>query len=451
MPILWVIWVMRAENVFGGSYVSSPEAYEDKFFSITTMQAQSLPGNQFEALFEFATVGILVTNHKGEITAFNQWAEHLFGWDRKEIIGQPVDHLLPDAVRAKHAKLKETFIQHPGNRPMGINRDLFGKRKDGKIFPVEISLSHYFINDQVNVIAFIIDITVRKQNEEALMLQQKELERVSLQIRRLNAELEQKVDDRTKMLKETLHALELSKAELGQALQKEKELSDMKSKFVSMASHEFRTPLSTILSSASLVGKYDQPEDSEKRNKHLSRIKGSVENMRDILEDFLSLGKMEEGLIRLHPEKFSAEELNEEISRLVGEMQILTRPGQEIIYEGDLNESATVDQKMLRHVLTNLISNAIKFSPNGKNISVKASSGRNLIKLIVQDKGLGIPEENQKRLFERFYRAENVTNIQGTGLGLYIVSRYVELAHGSIDFVSKIGEGTIFSISLPCN
>lgn len=408
-------------------------------------------GSQFEALFEYATIGILLTNSRGEIINFNSLAEKQFGYNRKQLIGKPVEELLPDEIRQRHVALKSKFMEHPGNRPMGANRDLFAKRNDGTVFPVEVSLSHFSLDDETFVIAFIIDITIRKRNEEAIQGQQKELERVSRQIRKLNAELEQKVEDRTKMLRETLGELERYSKELSRLLKKEKELGDMKSKFVTMASHEFRTPLSTILSSASLIRKYDAPEDAEKREKHLNRIRYSVENMRDILEDFLSLGKMEEGLIQLHPEVLTSAELEEEIQRIANEMQALTRRGEKIQYMNTVDRNLSIDIKLLRHVLTNLISNAIKFSLDGQLVEVTSSIEKGKLKLTVKDHGIGISKEDQKHLFERFFRGENAANIQGTGLGLYIISRYMEIAKGSIDIESKLGKGTRFTLLLPLN
>ena len=412
-------------------------------------QAGRPVGSQFEALFEYATIGILLTNHQGEIVNFNSLAEKQFGYYRDELIGKPVEELLPDEIRSRHVHLKSKFMEHPGNRPMGANRDLFARRKDGTVFPVEVSLSHFTLEGETFVIAFIIDITVRKKNEEAIQVQQKELERVSRQIRKLNAELEQKVEDRTKMLRETLGELERSGEELSRLLQKEKELSDMKSKFVTMASHEFRTPLSTILSSASLIRKYDSPEDAEKREKHLNRIRNSVENMRDILEDFLSLGKMEEGLIHLNPEVLTAAELEEEVMRITNEMQALTRRGEKIRYVNTVDRNVYVDLKLLRHVLTNLISNAIKFSLDGQMVEVSSAIDSDKLRLTVKDQGIGISKEDQKHLFERFFRGENASNIQGTGIGLYIISRYMELANGSISLESELGKGTTFTLFLP--
>jgi len=405
--------------------------------------------SQFEALFEYASIGMLVTDNRGRITRFNSQAENQFGYSRDEIIGQSVEVLIPDQLRSKHENLRGAYHARPGNRAMGINRDLHGRMKDGTVFPVEVSLSHFKMDDDVFVIAFIIDITVRKQNELSIINQQKELERVSNEIRNLNSQLEEKVEARTKMLRETLTELEQSREELSRLLKKEKELGDMKSKFVTLASHEFRTPLSTILSSATLVGKYDRPEDAEKREKHLRRIRDSVENMKNILEDFLSLGKIEEGLIKLQPETLTELEFRDEILRIITEMQALARDNQHIRYEHGSLAEVFIDLKMLRHILTNLVSNALKFSPDGGDIVVSSYHNAGELILEVADQGIGIPEEEQRHLFERFFRAENAANIQGTGLGLYIIARYMEMAGGRIDWKSKHGTGTTFTLILP--
>jgi signal transduction histidine kinase len=251
------------------------------------------------------------------------------------------------------------------------------------------------------------------------------------------------------MMKEALSELERSRQDLSLLLQKEKELGDLKSKFVTMASHEFRTPLSTIHSSATLIGKYGAPEDEQKRTKHLKRIQSSVENMRDILEDFLSIGKIEEGKIKLTPEALSHEELIEEISGLVAEMQALAKQGQKITIKSSISSQVEIDIKMMRHVLTNLLSNAIKFSPEDSVIEVGAEEKNNLLHLSVRDSGIGISKEDQERLFERFFRGDNAANIQGTGLGLYLISRYTELAKGRIEWESSLGKGTTFHIFLP--
>ena len=241
------------------------------------------------SLFENATEGILLTNREGIIVLANPAAETTFGYTKGELTGQTVEMLVPQKSRGYHPRLREGFHKAPGNRVMGAGRDLQGTRKNGENFPVEVSLSFYKQNNETYVIAFIVDITLRKETENNMLQQKKELEKVTNDIRKLNTELEAKVSDRTVILREALMKLEQSQKELKESLDKERELNEIKSRFVSMASHEFRTPLSTILSSASLVSKYPTTEENEKREKHIRRIKDSVNYLNELLEDFLSL------------------------------------------------------------------------------------------------------------------------------------------------------------------
>src|SRR4051794_5490972 len=275
---------------------------------------------QFEALFNYATIGMVVTNDKGKIINFNKFAEQQFGFTKEEVLGKTVEVLIPSTLHTKHIKYREDYYRSPEVRAMGHGRDLFALKKDGSTFPVEVSLSHYTINEQTFVIAFVVDITVRKKHEEVVLQQKHELERNTIEIKRMNSELEQKVSDRTKMLREALVELERSKDELSEAFENEKELSELKSRFVSMASHEFRTPLSTILSSAYLLEKYNETAPNPKVEKHIQRIKGAVSGMKGILEDFLSLGKLEEGLVQTKIERVSAKDFDEEVNNFLQEM-----------------------------------------------------------------------------------------------------------------------------------
>ena len=224
--------------------------------------------HQFEALFNFATIGIVVTNNEGKIINFNKYAETQFGYLKEEILGKVVDVLLPPSTHERHIKYREQYYHHPEPRIMGQERDLFAQNKDGTTFPVEVSLSHFLIKSETYVIAFVIDITVRKMHEANSVKQRQELETVTAEIKSMNQQLEQKVEDRTKMLREALSELEQSKEELNLAFENEKELSELKSRFATMASHEFRTPLSTILSSAYLLGKYNHLHPDAKVEKH---------------------------------------------------------------------------------------------------------------------------------------------------------------------------------------
>lgn len=400
---------------------------------------------QVSSLFSHATEGVILTNSKGEIILINPFAEDLFGFTKDELVGRKIEMLLPEQVRSKHEHYRDVFHNNPHSRSMGVGRDLYGRKRDGSVFPVEVSLSHYTVNGQSYVIAFIIDITIRKKDEEALRNKTRELETVTSEMRRLNSMLEQKVEDRTMMLRETLAQLERSKDEIAYALEKEKELSDLKSRFVSTVSHEFRTPLATILSSSALIAKYTGPDDNEKRAKHTNRIRESVKHMNGMLEDLLSLGKLDEGLVSINTSSFT---LDTFIADFVNEMREIAKSGQEIRYTVNCNNMVSTDKRLLKNVLINLVSNAVKFSPENSVVDITAGCQNGTLTISVKDSGIGISEEDQQHLFERFFRARNAANIQGTGLGLHIVSKYLELMHGDIALSSKLGEGTTFTVTI---
>ena len=266
------------------------------------------------------------------------------------------------------------------------------------------------------------------QNKK-LLNQKAQLEKITADIRKLNAELENKVEQRTMILREALQELERSQKELNEALSKEKELNEIKSRFVSMASHEFRTPLSTVLSSAALISKYTQSEDQEKRDKHIRRIKDSVKHLNELLEDFLSLGKIEEGHIKAVMDRLNIKEFLEEIT---DEMGSILKDGQIIhpVFNGE--EEFVTDKRLLKNILINLVSNAVKFSGEQSTIWLTVRNDGDGLLLSVKDEGVGISDEDQQHLFSSFFRGKNAVNIEGTGLGLHIVKRYVDLLNGDI-------------------
>lgn len=384
------------------------------------------------ALFEHATEGIIISNKKGEILRANPSSERLFGYEKGELLGKYIEDLVPRKYNESHKENRENYNKSPHARSMGKNMDLFARRKDDSEFPVEISLSYYKQEEETFVIAFVIDITERKRHEANVI--------------KLNQDLEKKVDERTKVLHEALIELESSKEKLSLALEAEKGLNDMKSRFVTMASHEFRTPLSTILSSISLVDKYKAGESDDKIGKHVQRIKSAVTNMTLILNDFLSAEKLDEGKVFVRKVEL---DLPLFITEVIQEMQGILKTGQKIDFVNTGETIAWLDKQMIRNILLNLISNAIKFSPENVPIVLRSKIDAEEVFIEVADKGMGIPKEEQEHLFERFFRAKNATNIQGTGLGLNIVVKYLESMNGTIEFKSELGEGTTFYISIP--
>jgi signal transduction histidine kinase len=212
-----------------------------------------------------------------------------------------------------------------------------------------------------------------------------------------------------------------------------------------MASHEFRTPLSTILSSAYLVEKYDDKEDQPKREKHLGRIISSVNSLTNILNEFLSVGKIEEGKISIH---LTQTDIRKTTEQLLQDLDGIKKNKQTIMYEHEGTNMMLMDTTIYKNILINLLSNAIKFSSENTGIYINTYVDETQLKLTVKDSGIGISKEDQEHLMERFFRGSNAMNIQGTGLGLHIVSKYVERLKGTISFSSELEKGTTFTITI---
>lgn len=289
---------------------------------------------------------------------------------------------------------------------------------------LEAGASDYLVKNMLS--AYNLDRAIRYNIQHIQNLQE---------IQELNRNLEAKVEARTH--------------ELAEALEKEKELSEMKSRFVSLASHEFRTPLSTILSSVSLIEKHNQKNQAnEKITKHVHRIQNSVNNLTEILNDFLSVEKLEEGAIQPN---YTFIDLETFCQRIKDEMQEISKPGQKVSYE---HQGTDVhfhsDKQLLRNIISNLLSNAIKYSPESTTIHFQTRLDQEKgLQITVADAGIGIPKEELKNMFTRFFRAKNALHYQGTGLGMNIVKKYVDLLEGTIDIQSQENKGTSVHIRIP--
>lgn len=380
-------------------------------------QTQTEVSDYKHALDESAIVAI--TDQKGIIKHVNNNFCKISKYSKEELLGK--DHRIINSGYHSKEFIRNLWVTIANGKIW--RGELRNRAKDGTIYWVDTTIVP-FLNEQgkpYQYLAIRSDITQRKLAEEQLL--------------RINEDLEIKVRERT--------------LELTHALEKEKELNEMKSRFVSIASHEFRTPLSAILSSTSLIEHYIKPEQEEKRKKHIDRIKSSVRNLTSILDDFLSLEKLEQGKVEAHSSEFN---LKEFIDDAIEEMEGMSRrKNQKVNFRFKGEEEIHQDKKILRNVLLNLLSNAVKYSPEGKEIHVSAEVIDGNVILSVRDEGIGIPAEAQKHLFDKFFRAKNATNIQGTGLGLNIVRRYVELLDGTIGFTSKENVGTTFTVEFPKN
>jgi two-component system sensor kinase FixL len=387
------------------------------------------------AIIENAIDGIITINQHGLIESLNPAALKLFGYDIEEVMGQNIKVLMPEPDKGAHDSYLSRY-EHTGEQKIiGKGREVRGLRKDGTTFPFRLAVSEVQYEERKIYTGFIHDLSKEKEAEERL--------------REYAAELEDLVDERTKSLKKTVSALREAKEEVSLSLEKEKELNQMKSRFVSMASHEFRTPLSSVQLSASLIERYAEPFDNSNIKKHVSKIKGAVGNLTTILNDFLSMERLEAGRVEPKFSSFDLVKLSEEITE---EMQVLAKQDQSIIYQHTgLKSTIHLDQNLLKNCMINLIGNAVKYSGENTFIEFNTEIKDDQCFITISDNGIGIPESDQIHLFEPFFRANNTGNIPGTGLGLNIVLRYATLMNGSLQFESTINKGTKFILSFKIN
>ncbi|WP_053975822.1 PAS domain-containing sensor histidine kinase [Mangrovimonas xylaniphaga] len=401
----------------------------------------------FQLLFESVSEGVVVVNQNHTIIATNTSAERMFGYEHDELLEQPLSILLPKVNQHGHEKKVSMFIAEDRSRQMGKGMDLFALRKDGKLFPVEIGLNIIELHGEKIVMAIISDISIRKQHEKEIL--------------DLNAELEQKVAKRTQDLSDSVEELQLLNLELRKenekrleaerkvkkALKKEKELNDLKTKFLSLVSHEFKTPLSGILTSTMLLSKYKLEEQQEKRDKQIGNITNKVHYLNNILTDFLSIEKLETGNISYQVSTFK---LSKVVNEVVYDCNMLLKEGQNIIYPEDIDDiSLTQDEKIVELGLSNLVRNAIKYSPENSTIKIVIKQKKDDTIFKVIDEGMGIPKKDQKNIFKRYFRAENVLLVEGTGIGLNIVKSHLKNLGGNLTFDSKENQGTTFIMSIP--
>ncbi|MFN4762399.1 ATP-binding protein [Gillisia sp. Q332] len=403
--------------------------------------------NVFNVLFEAASEGIIVVDTSQAIIAANKAAETMFGYASGELPGNHLNVLIPPSYHGAHKDHFKSFIDHSEKRQMGHGRDLFGIKKDGTHFPVEAGLNPFMIDGEEYVMSLIIDITVRRETER--------------EIRDLNNKLEDKIKIRTHELSESIQKLQklnldlekeikkrkTAEKKIKNALQKEKELNELKTKFLSLVSHEFKTPLSGILTSATLAEKYVLENQQEKREKHLGTIRIKVHYLNNILNDFLSIERLESGNGQYRYSSFSLKKL---INEVVYNANITLKNGQEIAYPQDINDVMLYqDEKIIELILSNLLGNSIKYSPEDTLIKFNVSLQKKSIVFEVEDQGMGIPKKDQKHIFERYFRAENAILNQGTGIGLNIAKTHLENLGGNIKFASKENVGTKFTVEIP--
>lgn len=368
--------------------------------------------NIFNLLSEGVSEGIIIVNDQQEIVATNSSAGEMFGYKNDELIGKSLNCIIPNRYHTNHGHHFSDFMEKSEKRQMGHGRDISGLRKNGLEFPVEAGLNPFTLYGNTYVMALVTDITERKNYTK---------------------NLENTVQERTKQLTD--------------ALAKEKELNELKTRFLSLVSHEFKTPLSSILTSVTLLSKYKDTDQQEKRDKHVNTIKQKVRQLDTILNDFLSIERLESGKVNYQIEKFPLSRL---INEVVYDANMLLKNGQHIRYPDNVDDvQITFDEKTLGLALSNVLHNAIKYSPEDATIRILFSIEKDFMVLKVIDQGIGIPTEQHKYIFDRYFRAENALLSQGTGIGLNISKQHLENIGATLTFESQEHTGSTFTIRIP--
>lgn len=391
-------------------------------------------------LSEAISEGVVIVDSNQQIVSVNKSLEQMFGYNNSELLGQHLNILIPKNIHSVHDRYVKEFVKKSDKRQMGHGRNLFGVHKSGKLIPVEAGLNPFDWQGNQFVMALVINISERLQQEQKII--------------ELNNQLEERIQQRTKELKSTVEELvqEIEKRKEAEkkiktALKREKELNELKTKFLSMVSHEFKTPLSGILTSTILLGKYKLAEQQEKREKHLRTITDKVHYLNNILNDFLSIERLDSGKEKYRPTTFK---LSKIINEVVYNANMLLKDGQRISFPPEVDEYIlTQDEKIMELCLSNLVHNAIKYSSENTSIVIDVVENGKLLTISVKDQGMGIPEDAQKHIFSRYFRAENAINDQGTGIGLNIVKGHLKNLGGNISFVSEENKGSTFTMNIP--
>ena len=390
------------------------------------MEKQAL----LKAIVENAIDGIITIDDLGRIESVNPSGCKLFGYELHEVKGKNISVLMPEPYKSQHDNYLHRYKKTHEAHIIGIGREVQGKKKSGEIFPFRLAVSEVQYEGRKIYAGFIHDLTLQKSAEEQLFVYTNKLELL--------------VEDRTVELHSLIKQMQQAKEEVSLSLEKERELNQLKSRFVSMASHEFRTPLSSIQLSASLIDKYSQEYNNLNIKKHINKIKTGIGNLTTILNDFLSLERLEKGIVNITFQEIDLVKFAEEITE---EMQLVAKQNQNIIYQHTgIKSLVNTDANLLKNCIINLVANAIKYSGEDTFIEFNTEITKDKFELTVKDNGIGIPLIEQKHLFEAFFRAHNTGNIPGTGLGLNIVDRYIKLMKGRIAFKSQENKGTTFVI-----
>lgn len=373
----------------------------------------------YKVCFDSMQLGILVFDKNKNIVLANHPSATILGYKQKDILNKKINVLF------EKTSIFDKFIQNPTLKIFKSTVELLGVKSDGKEIFIELNFGKMEYENELYFKALISDISIRKQKEN--------------KITHLNVQLEEEVKLRNKELEKLIEQLKIS-------LNKEKELNNLKTKFITLASHEFKTPLSAILSSTELMNKYADLENIEKRKEHLDKIKIMINRLNSMLDDFLTLENIEMGIVK---PTFTLFKINDLVEFIIQNTSPLLKKNQILNFKSNKEDFIYHDKKIINIILSNILYNAIKYSTENSNIEVKISSNENNIYFNVKDNGIGIPENEQNLIFTRFFRAKNALYFPGTGIGLNIVKGYVSNLNGNISFKSTENKGTTFKVQLP--
>ena len=376
---------------------------------------------RFRQILEAAPDGIVETDSTGRIVLLNQVAEKMFGYSRDELLGQSIEALVPQAVRGQHTHHRSSYTAQPQTRPMGSGLRLQAQRKDGSLFPVEISLSPNRTDDGLHVIAIVRDTTERQQIEDRLRAIQ---EQYTAELNTKNLQLE--------------------------ARNREVEKADrLKSEFLASMSHELRTPLHTVIGFSELLSEEIEGPLNAKQKRFLTHILQDARHLLELINEVLDISKIEAGKLELQPEAFDFAAALEEV--LTGIRQQTTAKNIQLENKNTFHELLYADRVRVKEMLYNLLSNAVKFTSDGGKVWVESQGETGFLQITIADTGMGIAPEEQNAIFDKFYQASGTTRgiREGTGLGLPITKKLVEMHGGKIWVESEPGKGSRFSFTLP--
>ncbi|WP_339714181.1 PAS domain-containing sensor histidine kinase [uncultured Kriegella sp.] len=391
-------------ELFGSTYIMA------LVIDITERKTRERELSHWARIFDESLNEIYVFDAESyHFTNVNKEAQRNIGYSMEELETMtPVD-IKPELNKSEFKNLIAPLLN---GQKQKLKFETIHGRKDGSTYPVEVHLQPSAVGDKNAFVAIILDITERKNYTQ---------------------KLEKTVEERTKQLRE--------------ALIKEKELNELKTRFLSLVSHEFKTPLSAILTSVTLLGKYNLTEQQEKRDKHVTTIRNKVKYLDTILNDFLSVERLESGKVNYKIEDFP---LSKIVNEVIYNANMLLKNGQRIQYPEIIDDLLiTFDEKTLELVLSNLIHNAIKYSPEDSTINILIEEDNDKLWLKIVDQGIGIPKSDQKHIFNRYFRAENAVLTQGTGIGLNIAKQHLENLGAALDFSSEVNKGSTFIVKIP--